>query len=86
MVESDDEDPSARKACDINETTSLFKEYISVEPTVTNVVRIGKKATKPQFQNLDNKDSDLRNKLKLRKEENSNYIKSTFPMADFTPL
>ena len=85
MVESDDEDPSARKACDINETTSLFKDYIGVEPTVTNAVRIGKKATKPPFQNLDNKDSDLRKILKLRKE-NSDYIKSIFPMADFTPL
>ena len=74
-----------RKACDINETTSLFKEYIRVEPTVTNAVGIEKKATKPRFQNLDNKDSDLRNILKLRKE-NSDYIKSIFPMADFTPL
>ena len=47
MVESDDEDSSAWKACDINETTSLFKKYIGVEPTVTKAVRIGQKATKP---------------------------------------
>ena len=40
MVESDDEDQSAKKAGDINEATSLFKEYLGVEPTVTNAVRI----------------------------------------------
>ena len=28
MVESDDEEPSARRAGDINEATSLFKEYL----------------------------------------------------------
>lgn len=43
MVESDDEDPSARKADDIKEATSLFKEHLGVEPSVTNAVRIGKK-------------------------------------------
>ena len=43
MVESNDKDTSARKAGDINKTTSLFKEYLGVEPTVTNAVRIGKK-------------------------------------------
>ena len=63
----------------INEATSLFKEYLGVELTVTNAVRIGKKATKPRLfkltlQNLDDKVSVLRNKLKLRKEENSDYI------------
>ena len=64
MAESDDEDLSARKAGDINEATLLFKEYLGVEHTVTNAVRIGKKATKPQllkltFQNLDDKVSVL---------------------------
>ena len=46
MVESGDKDPSARKAGDISEATytSLFKEYIGVELTVTNAVRIGGKA------------------------------------------
>ena len=46
MVESGDKDPSARKAGDISEATytSLFKEYVGVEPTVTNAVRIGGKA------------------------------------------
>ena len=49
------------------------------------------KSTKPQLlkltlQNLDDKVSVLRNKLKLRKEENSDYIKSIFITADFTPL
>ena len=43
MAESEDEDPSARKTGDITEATSLFKEYLGVEPTVTNAVRIGKK-------------------------------------------
>ena len=43
MVESDDEDLSARRAGDINEATSLFKEYLRIEPTVTNAVRIGKR-------------------------------------------
>ena len=91
MVECDDEDPSARKAADINEATSLFKEYLGVEPTVTNAVRIRKKATKPRLleltlQNLDDKVSVLRNILKLRKEEVSDYIKSIFITADFASL
>ena len=58
MVESDNEDPSARKA-DIKKATSLFKECLGVEPTVTNAVRIGK-ASKPRLlklilQNLNDK-------------------------------
>ena len=51
MVESDNEDPSARKADDIKKATSLFKECLSVEPIVTNAVRIGK-AFKPQLLKL----------------------------------
>ena len=43
MVQYDDEDPSARKAGDINKATSLFKECLKVKPTVINAVRIGKK-------------------------------------------
>ena len=43
MVQYDDEDPSARKAGDINKATSLFKECLRVKPTVINAVRIGKK-------------------------------------------
>ena len=38
-MESDDEDPSARKAGDITEAT---EEYLRVELAVTNTVRIGK--------------------------------------------
>ena len=42
MVQSDDEDPSARKAGNINKATLLFKGYPGVELTVANAVRIGK--------------------------------------------
>ena len=61
MVESDNEDPSARKADDIKKATSLFKECLGVEPTVTNAVRIGKASNcKPRLlkltlQNLNDK-------------------------------
>ena len=72
MTELQGEDPSVKKTNDINEATSLFKEYLGVETTLTNAVRIGKNATKPQLlkvtlQSLNYKVSVLQNKLKLRK-------------------
>ena len=75
MVESDDKDPSARKTNEIKEATTLFKEYLGVEPTVTNAVRIGK-VSKPQLlklaiQNLDDKIPVLQ----LKRKENSDYAK-----------
>ena len=45
MVQYDDEDSSARKAC--VKATSLFKDCLRVKLTVINAVRIGKKTTKP---------------------------------------
>lgn len=70
MVESDDEDPSTRKTDEIKEATTFFKEYLGVEPTVTNAVRIGK-VSKPQLlksaiQNLDDKVPVLQSKMKLK--------------------
>ena len=67
MVESNDEDPSARKTGDYNGATSLSKECLGVEPKITNVVRIGRKATKSQLlkstlQNIDGKVCVLWNK------------------------
>ena len=38
------------------------------------------------LQNLDDKVSVLHNKLKVRKEKNSDYDKSIFITADFTPM
>ena len=45
MAESEEESPSARKSIDIKEATSLFKDHIGVETTVTNAVRIDRKGT-----------------------------------------
>ena len=85
MVESNDEDPSARKAGDINGATSLFKECLGVEPKATNAVRIERKAAKSQLLKLtlDGKVCVLRNKSKSRKKGNSDYIKSIFITAGF---
>ena len=91
MVESEDESPSTRKSINIKEATSLFKDHIGVETTVTNAVRIGRKGTKPRLlnlslHNLNDKVTILCNKFKLRKTENSDYIKSIFITPDYTPM
>ena len=64
---------------EIKEATTLFKEYLGVEPTVTNAVRIGK-VSKPQLlklaiQNLDDKIPVLQSKMKLKRKENFDYAK-----------
>ena len=89
--ESLEEEPSNRKKDDVNGARSLFSEYIGVEATVTNAIRIGKKGVKPRLlkvsvSNLEDKISILRGKMKLRNEGNPDYIKSVFITADYTPL
>ena len=64
---------------------------MEVPASITNAVRIGKKGSKPRLlkisvNNLQEKISILRNKMKLRNENHSEYIKSIFITADFTPL
>ena len=49
MIESLEEDASARKSDDINKVTSLFLNYLGVTCSVTNAVQIGKKGTKPHL-------------------------------------
>ena len=46
MIESLEEDASARKSDDISKVTSLFSDYLGVTCSVTNAVQIGKKGTK----------------------------------------
>ena len=59
----------------MQKVNSLFTEYIGVETTLTNAIRIGKKGTKPRLlkvgiTNLQEKISILRSKKKLRNEDN----------------
>ena len=91
IEESVEEEPSNRKKDDIHKVTSLFTEYIGVETTVTNAIRIGKKGTKPRLlkvgiSNLQDKISILRSKKKLRNESNPEDIRSIFITVDNTPL
>ena len=71
--------------------TSLFSNHLELSASITNGVRIGKKGTKPRLLkiivgNMQEKITILRNKMKLRNENHSDYIKSIFITADFTPL
>ena len=91
VKESLEEEPSNRKKDDMIGVTSLFSEYIGVETTVTNAIRIGKKGDKPRLlkvsiSNLQDKISILRGKMKLRNEGNPDHIKSVFITVDYTPL
>ena len=72
-------------------TISLFSNHLEVSASITNAVRIGKKGTKPRLlkitvDNMQEKITILRNKMKLRNENHSDYIKSIFITGDLTPL
>ena len=81
VIESLEEDASARKSDDINKVTSLFSDYLGVTCSVTNAVRIGKKGTKPHLlkvsvSNLQEKISILWSKMKLRDKNLPEHITS----------
>ena len=69
----------------------LFKDYLQVTPSITKVIRLGKRDEKPRLLKVsvtlaDQKSAILRNKAKLKKHSNPEHIKSIFISPDYTPL
>ena len=88
--ESKSSDPNTRKKEDIDFTQSTFLNILGTPVTITNAVRLGKKEShdrllKITVESLDQKKAILRNKIKLRGQENSDHIRKLFITPDLTP-
>ena len=90
--ESSSESPQSRKQEDIAKATSVLKEYLGINCTITNALRLGKKtqSEKPRLlkitvSNVADKKAILRNKVQLCKESNPPHIKKIFVTPDLTP-
>ena len=88
--ESKSSDPNTRKKEDIDFTQSTFLNILGTPVTITNAVRLGKKEShdrllKITVESLDQKKAILRNKIKLRGQENSDHICKLFITPDLTP-
>ena len=85
---------SVRKDEDTRSATSILKDYLDVTVSITKCLRIGKKHDDPNKPRLlkitvgsvDEKIAVLRNKLRLRNQDNPEPIRKVFITADLTPL
>jgi len=90
VPESKSSDPLTRKKEDTDFVQQVFSDVLSTPATITNAIRLGKKDSrirllKISVESLDQKKAILRNKLKLRKEQNSEHICKIFITPDLTP-
>ena len=79
-----------RKKEDIKKCCSLFQTYLGPQVSITNAVRLGKRADKPRLLKLtlssnQEKSLILKNKMKLRSSNNPEYIRKLFITPDLTP-
>jgi len=87
VPESKSSDPLTKKKEDTDFVQQIFSDVLNTPATVTNTIRLGKKDScmrllKITLESLDQKKVILRNKFKLRKEDNSEHICIT---PDLTP-
>ena len=64
--------------------------HLYARATVTNAIRLGKKDShvrllKVSVESLDKKKAILRNKLKLRQDDNSDHVRKLYITPDLTP-
>ena len=93
IKESDATDSSKRIEEDVCAATIVFKDYLDVTVSVTKCFRIGKKRDDPNkprllkimVSSLDEKVAVLRNKLRLRSQDNPEHIRKVFITPDLTP-
>ena len=89
--ESKSADPHIiRKKDDIDFASATFSDVLGTPVTITNAVRLGKKEShdrllKISVESLEQKKVVLRNKLKLRDQENPDHIHKLFITPDLTP-
>ena len=92
VVESTKPDGSARKNDDINFVKDLLHDYIGIDPTISNAIRIGKKSDdktrllKVSVSCTQEKSSILSKCYKLRNSDNPSSIQKIFATPDLTPL
>lgn len=92
VAESTKPDGIARKDDDINFIKVLLHEYISIDPTISNAIRIGKKSSdktrllKVSVSSTQEKSSILSKCYKLRNSDNPSSIQKIFATPDLTPL
>ena len=94
VKESISKENSVRKDEDTRSATSILKDYLDVTVSITKCLRIGKKHDDPNKPRLlkitvgsvDEKIAVLRNKLRLRNQDNPEPIRKVFITADLTPL
>ena len=93
IEESLSDSPQVRKQDDIKKVTSIVDKYLAVKCSVTNAVRLGKRqqGAKPRLLKItlastQEKNSILRNKIQLCKEDNPQEIKKIFITPDLTPV
>ena len=93
IKEPDDTDSSKRKEEDTCAAISTFRDYLDVTVSITKCLRIGKKRDDPNkprllkitVSSLDEKVTVLRNKVRLRNQDNPEYIRKVFITPDLTP-
>ena len=93
IKESDATDNSKRKEEDVCAATIVFKDYLDVKVSITKCFRIGKKRDDPNkprllkitVNSIDEKIAVLRNKLRLRSQDNPEHIRKVFITPDLTP-
>ena len=91
MVKSTKPDGIARKNDNINFVKELLHDYIGIDPTISNAMRIGKKSDdKTRLLNVisftQEKSSILSKCYKLRNSNNPSSIQKIFVTPDLTPL
>ena len=91
VAESDASSGLARKQEDISKLQTLFKDYMQITPNISNAIRLGKKNSgarllKVTVCSIDEKSAILRNKSKLKIDNNPTHVKNTYVTLDLTPL
>ena len=66
---------------------NVFSEILNTPATVTNAIRLGKKDSCVRLSkvSVDKKKAILRNKLKLRQDNNSDHVRKLYVTPDLTP-
>ena len=90
LVEPTASEGANRKKEDIKKCCSLFQTYLGPQVSITNAVRLGKRADKPRLLKLtlssnQEKSLILKNKMKLRSSNNPEYVRKLFITPDLTP-
>jgi len=90
VPESESEDPNTRKKEDIDFVKSVFSDVLSTPATISNAIRLGKKSHRTRLlkimvQSVEEKKAILRNKLKLRADQNPDPVRNLFITPDLTP-